>query len=406
MRRLTCCLAALLLWAPCHAQSKLKLEFPNDGKKLVWLAEEVPDAPPTSAETVEGTTFSIAVPSPAGRQKIFVWDQTSNNIALAELASLRRSTWTLTQGSYKLIGRLKVRLQHEGQPVAAASLTLKDARREIEQVIDPASKGVAEFFGVALGPVELTARYRSGGGSSRATESHSLTADRREPEPTLVMSIPEKVETVTSAAAKGDSSDRSDRAEPKGSAPGNRAGSLILYILALAAGAAMIFFGFQYARRNEKLVKDKLDRLGVKVVDPLPSDPSPVDPAQTVAQPKAPEPPQQILLSDAAPEPVAAPVAATAALREPRLVRESGEALEVPEGLHVLGREPGLPLTIDDKSVSRRHAQIVRGGQELTVSDLGSTNGTYVNGVKVEGEAVLRPGDALQVGTVRLRVEG
>jgi pSer/pThr/pTyr-binding forkhead associated (FHA) protein len=61
---------------------------------------------------------------------------------------------------------------------------------------------------------------------------------------------------------------------------------------------------------------------------------------------------------------------------------------------------------LDETTISRRHAELSRQGDTITVSDLGSTNGTYVNGVKLTSAAILRPGDQVQFGAVRFRYEG
>jgi pSer/pThr/pTyr-binding forkhead associated (FHA) protein len=67
----------------------------------------------------------------------------------------------------------------------------------------------------------------------------------------------------------------------------------------------------------------------------------------------------------------------------------------------VVGRLPECELTLDDPSVSRRHARILRQGERWTIEDLGSTNGVRVNGATV-GHAELRPGDRLELGAVKL----
>jgi pSer/pThr/pTyr-binding forkhead associated (FHA) protein len=69
-----------------------------------------------------------------------------------------------------------------------------------------------------------------------------------------------------------------------------------------------------------------------------------------------------------------------------------------------LGREAaGVSLTFDTQA-SRRHAVVTPGPSGLTVQDLGSTNGTMVNGQRVSMSA-LRPGDTLQIGLTSFRVE-
>lgn len=64
----------------------------------------------------------------------------------------------------------------------------------------------------------------------------------------------------------------------------------------------------------------------------------------------------------------------------------------------ILGRSPSCTIALDDAKVSRRHVRILIEGGQAHVSDLGSRNGTVVNGDKLEGEVTLLPGDRLQVG--------
>lgn len=64
----------------------------------------------------------------------------------------------------------------------------------------------------------------------------------------------------------------------------------------------------------------------------------------------------------------------------------------------LIGRDQSCNFIVDDSSVSRNHAQIINYGTHVCVVDLGSTNGTFVNGVKVSSETSLHPGDELKVG--------
>jgi serine/threonine protein kinase len=73
------------------------------------------------------------------------------------------------------------------------------------------------------------------------------------------------------------------------------------------------------------------------------------------------------------------------------------------EGI-VLGRSLQVDVSVDDLRVSRRHARIELGEKGVTVLDLRSANGTYVNGQRIN-KAVLRPGDQLQVGNAALTVQ-
>jgi pSer/pThr/pTyr-binding forkhead associated (FHA) protein len=67
----------------------------------------------------------------------------------------------------------------------------------------------------------------------------------------------------------------------------------------------------------------------------------------------------------------------------------------------VAGRNPDSDLFLDDVTVSRRHAEILREGSRFVVKDAGSLNGTYVNRERVD-VAELASGDELQIGKFKL----
>jgi pSer/pThr/pTyr-binding forkhead associated (FHA) protein len=60
-----------------------------------------------------------------------------------------------------------------------------------------------------------------------------------------------------------------------------------------------------------------------------------------------------------------------------------------------VGRTAENALHLSDPEVSRRHARFLRNGDTVTLEDLGSSNGTFVNGTQITGEAVLQDGDRL-----------
>ena len=91
-----------------------------------------------------------------------------------------------------------------------------------------------------------------------------------------------------------------------------------------------------------------------------------------------------------------------------RLVIERGRTRKV-FTLHgyeaILGRGRGNTLRIPSAEVSRRHCRLRLQEGVVSVEDLDSVNGTYLNGLPVRGEQVVRPGDRLQVGPVTFVVE-
>ena len=72
-------------------------------------------------------------------------------------------------------------------------------------------------------------------------------------------------------------------------------------------------------------------------------------------------------------------------------------------GEHIAGREFGLPIRLDSTKISRHHARVVVSGRAVSIEDLGSKNGTFVNGVRIDAVTPLNHGDVLLIGPVRLR---
>jgi pSer/pThr/pTyr-binding forkhead associated (FHA) protein len=68
------------------------------------------------------------------------------------------------------------------------------------------------------------------------------------------------------------------------------------------------------------------------------------------------------------------------------------------DGAVEIGRDASTNLPLDDEQASRRHARVSAQGDLAIVEDLGSTNGTYVNGQPIEGPRAVRPGDKIRVG--------
>jgi hypothetical protein len=82
---------------------------------------------------------------------------------------------------------------------------------------------------------------------------------------------------------------------------------------------------------------------------------------------------------------------------------QSGRRLVLSRKL-VIGKRPGMLQLLDDPAVSGRHAMITRQAQGAAVVDLGSTNGTFINGRRIGAPTLLGDGDELRCGNTRLRI--
>jgi pSer/pThr/pTyr-binding forkhead associated (FHA) protein len=72
----------------------------------------------------------------------------------------------------------------------------------------------------------------------------------------------------------------------------------------------------------------------------------------------------------------------------------------------VIGRQASEEGKLgQDAEISREHARIARSGAGFVIEDLGSTNGTFVNGRRISGAEILSPGDKIQVGATTLVVQ-
>lgn len=72
----------------------------------------------------------------------------------------------------------------------------------------------------------------------------------------------------------------------------------------------------------------------------------------------------------------------------------------------VVGRDPAADIHLDNRALSRRHAQIEKRGAAIWLRDLGSQNGSFVNGERVEGQRALNMGDVIELGRYKLSIAG
>lgn len=83
----------------------------------------------------------------------------------------------------------------------------------------------------------------------------------------------------------------------------------------------------------------------------------------------------------------------------------TGRSHELKVDKTTIGRVDDNTFPIAESSVSSHHCEILLRGSDVVVNDLNSTNGTFINGDKITGEAVLKPGQVLRLGQVEMRLD-
>ena len=408
--------ALLVVAAGLASAQNLSFDFPDNGDRQIWVTTTVPTDAPSDTEGVRTQKSEATVPlteqSPSA--VVYVWDRKTGNLASKTLKDASAGTWTVKPGDFQSIAQVSVHVEHDGKPAAAATVDLDDGKHKTTQLLTPSNNGAVTFFGVKPGTLKITVHYKVAGKEGKpVTQLLDAALTRTDPIPSATIALADAVDTVgggsagtaSPASASPDSSTSSSvpSGKTKSSSGASILGSILVYVIALGAMGGAIYYGLQYMKKNPDSVGSKLEQLGVQI--PKPGDDPLTNPAP-VPMPKAPAPVQKIILDDAAPD-LTAPVATSSLISDPRLVSQTGDSMSLPEGDLIVGREVGLGLSlVGESTVSRKHAQLTRSGNTVIVKDFGSTNGTFVNGVQVQGETSLQPGDAVQFGSVRFRFEG
>ena len=84
----------------------------------------------------------------------------------------------------------------------------------------------------------------------------------------------------------------------------------------------------------------------------------------------------------------------------------AGQLVQVKQGHVVVGRASVSDLRLQHPSISRRHSQITRIGEQFYVKDLGSQNGTFVNKTRIATEVEVFPGDSIAMGNALMKLRG
>lgn len=382
MRRL--CLILLLVPALAGAET-ITLKFSSASERIV----DVVEAPTAKLSQTTTTEREVRVEA-SGDMWVRVVDLTSGNMAARKAAELK-GAWAVQPADYKRIGEVRVRVEQGDAPLEVGSVAVGS----VTELLMAGSKGEVAFFGVPIGKVSVSVSYPDGESTKTSTMGFDVPAQRDLSVPKLVMTVAGRATAMPEPAP----ADPNRLPPPKDApAPTGILGNIIAMLFAAAAALAVLFFGLKWIYGNQDKAKDALTKLGVQVPDPVSAnDPAPPPVADPFPQPITP------IVLDPAP-----PIAVTPVVLGGGTLSLVGAAgiFELSEGVHVIGREAGLTIAlVGESTVSRRHAEIVRTGDSIIVRDVGSTNGTFVNGARLAGDHPLRSGDRVQFGSVAFEVK-
>jgi len=408
--RSTLLLAGLFAASLAAAQSTTHIEFESARHCIVFSSAKPPTSKPEDSQEITGTSADVPVPSSG---TLYVWDRDSGNIA-SKPANQIGKKWYLTEKDFDRIGLVTVRVEYDGEPVAAARIVLRDKAREQSQILDEGANGEADFYVIQPGTETVTVEYRSGDSPAQPLiQQFPLDLARKTPDPLLKVVLASEAQTVN-----GNNPPPTNPAQTTSGVPpispgapvvhANPIGSFFVFIFTLAIAAGIAYGLYLLAKKYPLWLRAKLAKFGVDVpeIDNPEPDSAEKKPVAVVEPPK-PKAPSKIILDDAQIGAAPMPTAAPATIREPRLVKGNGEFVTLMQGETVVGREDNLGVSlVGESSVSRRHAAVIRQGSEISVKDLGSTNGTFVNGRKISDVTSLRSGDEIQFGAIRFRLEG
>lgn len=403
-----------MLAAAWAQPTKVTFDFGGDGTRRVWQRDASDSGSVGTPVSVTGVSAEIEV---APGKIVGVYDEATGKAAEKPADDILKSkAWKLAEGDYTRLGRLEVTVVYELQPVAAGNVLVSVAGEQRTALLTPGDKGKVEFWNLPNKPltISFTTKYE---GKEVKTPAMSMNPSPGKDGMKVNLPVSDKVDVVAAegqaapqnpASSQSGAADSSEKAKeaPKGSNP---FGTLVSLVIGLAILGALGYGVYMYFRGSPDQAKDLLKKAGL--------DPDAADQAvqaQATAAP-APQPIQKIVLDDAAPTPLqqgaAAVAGAVGAVQDAvgmhayKLVGPNGEEYDIRGGEYKIGRE-GADISFSaDSGVSRSHAVISRTGSGVTITDLGSTNGTYVNGVKISGSTELKAGDLLILGTVRLRCE-
>lgn len=397
----------LLVATFASADTKVKVTLPTDREYVAFESADWPKSEPKLWPMAKKED-TLTLPDTLTKTNIFLLDKEKGRLARISTADVKGGIWKPAESDFKIVEKVKIEVLTPKGPIGIASVELQDASGKREELLEPSNKGEINLYCVPSGELKASVKYKVGGKTEPTFDTSAKVTSEGDKVPTFKVNLPGGEPVAESASVPPSkepekSSSKESSATPTKVESGSPFGNILVTLFGLAFIIGAGYFIVKYLRGNPDAVKDTLVKLGADI--PTPQDPNaPVVPTSA----PAPQPLQQIIL-DPVPVsniPAAAPVTPIVSTGIPTMVSVDGSRFELPEGETVVGREFGTGLMIPNDTVSRKHASIHKNGSNAEVQDHGSTNGTWVNGVKVAGSQPLKNGDSVRFGSIEYRYEG
>lgn len=423
---------------PATGENSIQISVPSEGQYVVRLLPS-PDAKTKNHLPVvfrdKTTTVRFTRAELGKSPRIAVDDVSNGNTAVRPLPE--SGSIELKRTDFDHVREVRTRVTYEGKPVKSAVVTLTPAEGPPMSVsVDPNSEGLARFETVPAGKAKLQLVYGDGFKETRdvlvSTDHEGVAVD-------LPAAVTNAVPTLESAAELDKASDSGTLGSARdGGGPAvpsrepgverareDQGGGLTGFLgtlLGLAAAGGLAYLLYRWAKSGG--MTETLKKAGIEVSGPQPAPDTGTPWNPNAAQSPVVSDPSlcsfcgqkkdaagncACTLSGAA---LAAGHASPVTPAQPRLVATAGvySGSVFPLSDHgsgvLIGRDPANTVSLsNDTTVSRRHASVRSEGGSFSVTDEGSSNGVYVNGVKIAGTQPLRPGDEVQIGNTRFRFE-
>ncbi len=403
----------LLISSACvYGAQNAKITVDKEGSYYYWFTysdingKAVTTTPAPFSDkktTVELPLVKDAVP----KCKLFVLNETTGNEAVLDITPKAGAAvkFDLKASSFDRVRRVEVLVTSiaDKAPVAACVVKLGAGKDQQVETLDPSALGVARFEDAHSGTVKVSVEYGEGKTSSQDVD---IPLERDDRVPRIEVPVVGQVDTVNAPVS-------SAKTEEKAKEPVNSFINFPMAVVGMVLFGLILWGAVRMMSNRGAGFRQVMQKVGVD----LPGEPEPVGLQAQTAQ-VAPVDPTVCAFCGGKKDAVtgtcacslggAAPSATPSAGSGPRLIATQGAymgSIFQIDGTMVIGRDESNPIPLPlDTTVSRKHAAITNAGGTVTVADQGSSNGTFVNGVKIT-EQVLKPGDEVQIGSSRFRFE-